>query len=216
MDHNDRAENLYAQRASLYERFFVHFLGWEKELENFFRRSNYLRPAMKILDAGCGTGIVTRTLDQLATEKGYAEIELRAFDLSPNMLDIFRQWIERHGAKNIEIQQANVLAVETLPPHWNEHDLIIVSTMLEYLPKARVKEALANLRCLLDDGGTLLVFVTKQNPITQLLARVWWKTCLFEQCEIGNLLVDAGFKDVEFKSLSAGWSNSIMAAEARR
>ncbi len=216
MDHDDRTENLYAQRASLYERFFVHFLGWDKELENFFRRSNYLRPAMKILDVGCGTGIVTRTLYQLATAKGYAKIEWHAFDFSPNMLNIFCQWIERHDAKNIETQQANVLAVETLPLHWNEYDLIIVSMMLEYLPKSRVKEALAKLLRLLDEGGILLVFITKQNSITQLLARVWWKTNLFEQREISNLLFDAGFKYAEFKSLSAGWSNSIMAAEARR
>jgi 2-polyprenyl-3-methyl-5-hydroxy-6-metoxy-1,4-benzoquinol methylase len=65
----DQTRQLYTARAGLYERFFVGFLGWERELGRFFRRSDYLRSHMKILDAGCGSGIITRTLYTIAEEE---------------------------------------------------------------------------------------------------------------------------------------------------
>ncbi len=214
MENNYQTEKLYAKRASFYERFFVNSLGWGREIITFLRSSNYLGQKTKVLDAGCGTGVVTRSLSELAREKGYTEIVFHAFDLSPNMLDIFRQWINSQGAKNIEVRQADVLEIETLPSDWKQYDLIVSSTMLEYLPKHRVKDALTNLRHLLREQGVLLVFITSQNPITRWLARAWWKTNLYEAREIQGLLHGAGFDLVEFKSLSSGWSNSIMVIEA--
>ena len=74
------------------------------------------------------------------------------------------------------------------------------------------------MRCLFElsirERGILLVFITKQNPITRWLAGAWWKTYLYEEPEIKSLLHGAGFDQVEFKSLSSGWSNSIMVIEA--
>ncbi len=214
MENNDQREKLYAKRASFYERFFVETLGWGRELDTFFRNSNYLQPSAKILDAGCGTGIVTRLLYQIAQEKGYTGTTFHAFDLSPNMLDIFRQWIDSQQAKNIQITQADVLAIEHLPSDWNRYNLIVSSTMLEYLPKTHVKGALINLRQLLCEKGILLIFITKRNPITRWLAGTWWKTNLYEDREIEKLLYGAGFDRVQSKSLSAGWSNSIMVLTA--
>src|SRR3990172_12677929 len=68
---NDDVEELYTERASFYDRFFINFLGWGRELEAFFRKSSYLAPTSKVLDAVCGTGVVTRSLYKLAAEKGY-------------------------------------------------------------------------------------------------------------------------------------------------
>lgn len=214
MAHYQQTEKLYAKRASFYERFFVNSLGWGTEIETFFRKSNYLGPRSKILDVGCGTGIATRAVSQLAREKGYSEIVFHAFDQSPEMLAIFHQWIDEQGIKNIEAKQADVLEIENLPSDWNKYDLIVSSTMLEYLPKQRVKDALMNIRHLLREGGVLVVFVTKQNPVTRWLAGTWWKTNLYHEPEIKRLLHSAGFDHLESKSLSAGWSNSIMVLEA--
>ena len=141
-------------------------------------------------------------------------IQFHAFDITQNMLEVFQKWILVQEAKNIEIRQADVLEIQNLPSHWREYELIVSSTMLEYLPKNKVKHALMNLKRLLGLRGKLLIFITKRNIITRWLARRWWKTNLYEEHEIRTLLSDVGFDKIEFKHFSSGWSNSIMVIEA--
>src|SRR3990172_1007353 len=172
-ENNDKVRELYTERASFYDRFFIDFLGWGRELEAFFRKSNYVIANSKILDAGCGTGIVTRILYKIALEKGYNEVRLHAFDLTQSMLDIFRQWITTQGAENIEVKQADVLELNLLPQNWSDFDLVVSSTMLEYLPKNKVTDALANLKQLLRNDGILLVIIIKRSFLTRWLAGRW-------------------------------------------
>lgn len=209
-------QKLYTERASLYDRLFVDFLGWGKELHRFFRVSDYLRPGDKILDAGCGTGVITRALYQLALEQGYQGMQFHAFDLTQNMLDVFQEWIAAQEAADIELRQADVLELEALPSHWDQYDMVVSSTMLEYLPADKVEQALKNLQQLLKSGGTLLLFVTRRNLITRLLAEKWWKTTVYEESEIRSRLGRLGFTGIMSRKLSPGWSASIMAIESEK
>jgi SAM-dependent methyltransferase len=211
-----KTEKLYTERASFYERFFVGFLGWGRELEAFFQGAEYLRANFKILDAGCGTGIITRVLYQRANEKGYEGIKFHAFDLTQNMLGIFQEWITGQAADNIELQRADVLELESLPPHWKGYDLIVSSTMLEYLPKDKSKDALYNLKQLLGSNGTFLVIITKRNFLTQWLAGKWWKTNLYDEREIRALFHAVDFNKIDFKKFSPRWLNFIMVIEAKK
>jgi ubiquinone/menaquinone biosynthesis C-methylase UbiE len=211
----EEIQNIY-KRAAFYEWLFVDFLGWSRELETFFRESNYIHSESKILDAGCGTGVITRVLYQLASERNYSGIKFHAFDLTQNMLEIFRQWVTDQKANNIELQQADVLAIEALPSNWDEYDLIVSSTMLEYLPRHKVAHALTNLKRLLGNKGVLLIFITKRNLITRWLAEKWWKTNTYEESEIQALFHIAGFQEIQFKKFSRGWSSSIMVIEATK
>jgi len=214
----EKVKQLYTERASFYDRFFINFLGWGRELEAFFRESDYLAPNMKVLDAGCGTGIVTKVLYKLALEKSYEQSSFHAFDLTENTLDIFREWIKAQGAANIELRQADVLELGLLPLHWNEFDLVVSSTMLEYLPKHKIGNALENLKKLLRDKGLLLVFITKRSFITKLLAGRWWKTNTYKKSEIESLFHKAGFESIEFKRFSqtSWWANYITVIEAKK
>jgi ubiquinone/menaquinone biosynthesis C-methylase UbiE len=209
-------QELYTKRASLYHRLFIDFLGWGKELQTFFQRSDHLHPNLKILDAGCGTGIITRVLYQLAADKQYKEIQFHAFDLTQSMLDVFQQWIAAQQADNIEVRQANVLELSGLPTDWSAFDLFVSSTMLEYLPPEKVKDALANLSLLLKPNGTILVIVTRRNLLTRWVAKKWWKTNVYEEGEIRRFFQELDFVHIESRKLSAVWSNSIMAVEAKK
>jgi ubiquinone/menaquinone biosynthesis C-methylase UbiE len=213
---NRSVQQLYTKRASRYDRLFVDFLGWGKELKRFFQKSNDLHPNSKVLDAGCGTGIITRVLYQLAEDKHYQDIQFHGFDLTQGMLDVFQQWIAANHADSIELRQADVLELMRLPAHWSDYDLIVSSTMLEHLPPEQVKGALANLGGLLKPNGTLLVFVTRRNLLTRWVARLWWKTNVYVEHEIRRCFQELGFENIESRKLSAGWSNSIMVVEAKK
>ena len=215
MSNNSDVQKLYAKRADFYERLFINFLGWRKELETFFSKSDYIHPNYKVLDAGCGTGVVTKTLFQLANRKFGGRVQFHAFDITEHMLEVFQPWIAKQGANNIEIQKADILAIDTLPASWKNYDLIVASTVLEYLPRDKVEYALENLKQLLERGGILLIFITKRNFITRWLAKKWWKTNLYDRQEIGAFLNNAGFAKFEFKKLSSGWASSILVIEAK-
>jgi ubiquinone/menaquinone biosynthesis C-methylase UbiE len=217
MTPSNQVKRLYTKRALFYQRLFVDFLGWGKELERFFQSTSYLQPGFKVLDAGCGTGIVTIVLYKIARRKGYEGLAFHAFDLTPAMLEIFREWVVREGATNIELRQADVLQLPqpgSLPSDWKAHDLVITSAMLEYLPRSQVKQALRNLKQLLREGGILLVFVTKRNFLTGLLGKRWWKTNVYIDNEIRGLLLDVGFGKVKPRRLSSWWSGYILVVEA--
>jgi len=212
---SNRTQTLYTTRAPLYERLFVNFLGWGRELDTFFRKFHYLQPNMKILDAGCGTGIVTRTLYHIAHDQGYAGVAFHAFDLTPAMLAILRTWVTEHGATNVELQQADVLALAALPAHWHAYDLIVVATMLECLPKTQVPAALHHLKQLLRPNGILLVFLTRRTFLTKWLGERWWKTQVYDAAEMQLLLRRVGFGETRRKDLSSWWRHSILVLEVR-
>ena len=215
MNTHDPVRKLYTDRGALYQRLFVDFLGWSRELETFFRKTHYLRPGLRILDAGCGTGVITQVLYRLAREKGYAGIQFHAFDLTERMLDIFRQWIAAQGATQIELAQADVLKTGRLPAHWTGYDLIVSSTMLEYLPTDQVTNALTNLKQLLNLDGLLLIFMTKRSRLTCWLAGTWWKTKTYTERDIQAFLQKADFDEIKFVDFSPRWSRFMMVLEAK-
>ena len=212
---DNSVQTLYTQKAKLYQFFFVDLLQWGKVIETFFQENAYLHPGMKILDAGCGTGSVTRVLYDLTRRQGYEEITFHGFDLSPAMLDLFRQWMNKEGVQDIQLQQANVLDLENqLPQGWAGYDLIVASAMLEYIPKEKLSQALGNLRNLLNQNGRLLVFVTKRTWIAQWIGAKWWKTNLFDREELERVLRQAGFTTSQKKTLPVSWDSFMLAIEA--
>jgi SAM-dependent methyltransferase len=213
----DLVRTLYTQRAKLYQFFFVDFLRWGKVLETFFQENAYLHPGMKILDAGCGTGPVTKVLYELAHRNRIEEITFHGFDLTPAMLDLFREWMKKEGVRDIQLQEADVLDLEyQLPESWIDYDLIVSSALLEYIPKEKLSQALGNIRGLLRNNGHLLVFVTRRTWVTRWTAAKWWRTSLFDQKELEEELRRAGFTTVQKKMLPASWDSFMMAVEAGR
>lgn len=211
----DEVQHLYAKRARLYENLWVNQLGWGKQLEAFFRQYDFLRSPLKVMDAGCGTGVVTRILYKVLHEKGWKSVQFDAFDLTQPMLDIFMQEIRHQGLEHIELAQADVLKPDSLPAGWSGYDLVVSSALLEHIPEPLIDRALKNLQGLLKPGGVLLLFLTRRTIITRLAGKLFWRTNLFEEEKIKAMLETLGFHRIEFRKLQSGWSSHIIVVEAR-
>lgn len=183
---------LYTRKAGFYHRLFIDFFLYGKGLAAYFRRRGGLRPGMRILDAGCGTGIQTRNLYGLARDQALGGIVFNAFDLTESMLDLFRAWIRRTDARGITLHRADVLRPDQLPADWRGYDLIVSSAMLEYLDREELGRALANLARLAAPGGEIVVFITRRNFLMRWLIEAWWKANMYEKEEILRIFDEAG------------------------
>ncbi|MGH9221776.1 MAG: class I SAM-dependent methyltransferase [Vicinamibacterales bacterium] len=96
--------------------------------------------------------------------------------------------------------QANVLQLDDLPTGWANYDLIVTASMLEYVPRERLAEALAALRGRLANQGRLILFITKRNLLTRPLVGWWWRSNLYNRQELSIAFRDAGFTRAEFRA----------------
>ncbi|HZW02971.1 MAG TPA: class I SAM-dependent methyltransferase [Anaerolineaceae bacterium] len=212
---SNRAQSLYGRRARLYQTFFVRLLKWESVLADFFRSHPYLQSGMSILDAGCGTGSVTKTLVRLAELQKLTAITFHAFDLTPAMLEIFQDWLTEVQVQGVRLQQADVLRLdEQLSADWTGYDLIVSSAMFEYIPKEGLGRALTQLSRRLASSGRLLTFLTRRTRLTRWTGARWWGTNLFSPEEFTQILRQSGFAAVRLPSLPPKWNSFMMAVEA--
>lgn len=68
-------------------------------------------PNLRILSAGCGTGIDTLALIRVLQNRGFGYQEIDAFDLAPSMLERFQQAIDAERIPNVHLAEANVLSL---------------------------------------------------------------------------------------------------------
>jgi ubiquinone/menaquinone biosynthesis C-methylase UbiE len=87
-----------------------------------------LRPDEQVLDAGCGTGVVTRDVARRVAPGGRAV----GLDPSPGLLAVARELAERDGlAGLVELRQGDVRA---LPFGDAEFDAVLAVTVLSHVP----------------------------------------------------------------------------------
>ena len=167
------ARDLYTDRIDSYHRF-VSAVRYAPALRAAFGSLEALRSDMKIMDAGCGGGLVTLALRRALADRGLRPGTLHGFDLTPAMLDRFRAAFEAQGTTGVELRQADVLQLDTLPESWRDYDLIVSSGMLEYLPRDALSAALRGLRLRLGDDGELVFFISRLNWMMRVLIELWW------------------------------------------
>jgi ubiquinone/menaquinone biosynthesis C-methylase UbiE len=189
---------LFSDRGHSYIRF-VRFVQYPEGIRAYFLRSLLLGSGLRVLDAGCGTGIVTLALRDALLRRGLAPGPMHAFDLTPAMLEGFRGTLARRAIKGIELAQADALELERLPVSWSSYDLVVSASMLEYLPKARLSVALRGLRSLLKEGGTFVLFITRKNWLTRPLIGRWWQSNLYTESELDQAFREAGFTSIAFR-----------------
>lgn len=190
------AVSLFTKRHATYDRF-IRFVLYPQGLRAFFLRSALLEDHLRVLDAGCGTGVVTLALHDALVRRRLGLGTFHAFDLTPAMLERFAHAVDRHDM-SVEARRTDVLDMMTLPASWSNYDLIVTASMLEYVPGTRLPEALAALRARLAPQGHAVVFITRRNWLTRPLIGRWWQSNLYSKRELLETFQRAGFSDVRF------------------
>ena len=158
----NRAGSLYDRIARLYDLTFK-FNGYGRSLERYFREHSIpLEDNAQILDAGCGTGLLT--LAMLRTLARPAHIT--AIDLSASSLHKARQAVANvlpNGPHQVRFLQANLLS---LPFADETFDFIATSGALEYVS---LGEGLGELARVLKPGGYLFHLPVRPAPASTFL-----------------------------------------------
>jgi ubiquinone/menaquinone biosynthesis C-methylase UbiE len=158
----DSPVSIYERFTRLYDLMF-RFNGYARSLENYLRETPLpLAAGARVLDAGCGTGLLTLAL--LRVLKRPAEIT--AVDLSGRSLQTARRAVRKLGADprhKISYVRANALS---LPFPEESFDLVVTSGVLEYLP---LREGLAELARVLAPGGYLFFLPVRPSLASRFL-----------------------------------------------
>lgn len=189
---------LFTARHGSYARF-IRLVRYPQGIRAFFLHSPLLRSGLRVLDAGCGTGIVTLAVRDALLRRGLVPGPLHAFDLTAAMLERFRHTLRVREIDGVETAQANVLELLALPETWLQYDLIVSAAMLEYVPQDRFAEALRGLRNRLREDGHLLLFMTRRNWLTRPLIGRWWQSNLYSADELQEAFRRAGFSRCQFQ-----------------
>src|SRR5262249_34449334 len=107
------------------------------------------KPGERVLDVGCGTGIVAR---EIASRMG-ATASVTAIDVSANMLAVARAASSREGL-TIEWSEGNA---EQLPFHDDAFDLVLCQFALMFVADKAV--ALSEMRRVVTENGRVLISV---------------------------------------------------------
>ncbi|HEX8774644.1 MAG TPA: class I SAM-dependent methyltransferase [Pyrinomonadaceae bacterium] len=144
----DEAGSFYDRIAGLYDMTFK-LNGYGRSLDQYLRAHPLpLSQGARVLDAGCGTGLLTLALIKAAQ----VPVRITALDLSASSIVKAQRAVAesaRHSHK-VSFTQANVLA---LPFADESFELVVTSGALEYVP---LREGFGELARVLVRGGHML------------------------------------------------------------
>lgn len=193
----EEVDKLYTTRLNTY-RAFISFFRSRNGIRALLERFEFLRPGLRVLDAGAGFGTATFALLDVLRQRRIEPQVIDAFDLTPAMLEYFQAELDARGVILVRLKQANVLALGQFPPSWSDYDLIVSASMLEYLARVDLPQALSALRGRLAQNGTFLAIVTRKNWITKVFIEWWWHAARYSRQELREAFAAAGFHNPVF------------------
>ena len=184
----------YTENVRLLD-FTIKTLKYLPALRKLWENNIYFFPHMRVLDVGCGTGALTKTLYEASVVKNI-EPKFYAFDITPTLLEKFRHWILKKEAI-VRTLRSDVRYADTLPYSWSAFDLICSSGVLEYLDRQELQAALRSLYCRLDSGGKLITLGSRKNLINYFLIQKLYQSNLYGKREFISILKQAGFRKIK-------------------
>jgi ubiquinone/menaquinone biosynthesis C-methylase UbiE len=156
-----RAGSYYDKIAAYYDLTFK-LNGYGRSLDQYF--ANYPLPVSrgaKILDAGCGTGLLTLAL----LRHLHFPVSITALDLSATSISAARKAVavSEGRTRDVSFAEGNLLS---LPFADNSLDLVVTSGALEYVP---LEEGMTELSRVIAPGGHLLHIPCRPSPATTFL-----------------------------------------------
>lgn len=184
-----------ADAPANYERYFVPVIG--RPIATDLVERARLAPGERVLDVGCGTGIVARLAAPEVGETG----SVTGVDVNPGMLDAAR----RSGPESIVWREAN--ATE-LPFDDRSFDVVLCQMSLQFFSDAR--SALAEMERVLVPAGRLLVNLPGPiAPVFEVMATAFGQHVapqaagfvkrvfsIHDWSELRSLISGAGFTNV--------------------
>jgi len=157
-----RAGSYYDKIAAFYDLTFK-LNGYGRSLDQYFANNPLpISRGAKILDAGCGTGLLTLALMRSV----HFPVNITALDLSATSISAARKAVaESPGrARDVTFAEGNLLS---LPFADNSLDLVVTSGALEYVP---LDEGMSELARVIMPGGHLLhIPCRRPSPATTFL-----------------------------------------------
>lgn len=200
------AQHLYTERVKLYH-ILIKVVLYFQGLRNFFLHYKELGSGLKVLDAGCGAGTATFALTEAMEKRNLKLGPFHAFDYTPAMLNLFRERIKERNRAHIVLHQADVLRLDhDLPASWKNYDLVISTSMLEYLPVEKVAQSLSSLKQRLAPGGKCLIYISCSNWLTSLVIERWWKARTYSSESVSEFAIKAAFSKVKFHRFKGVYS----------
>jgi len=143
-----------------------------------------LTPAMKIMDFGCGTGLLSQRLHPLVGS-------ITGVDSSAGMLEVFKAKIAKDGQKNIETLLIDLDKDEALT---GSYDLIVSSMTLHHVREPKV--LLSQLHAVLAPGGVLAIADLDPDGGRFHEDNTGVFHCGFERAALRALFAETGFVEV--------------------
>jgi len=179
--------------APVYDRY-CNAIGLDERFRAETLRHARLQPGDRVLDVGCGTGILTRLAGDAVGPQGAAV----GIDPGPVMIARARE-NARKAASQAEFRLA---AVERLPFPDASFDVALSSLMFHHLPPETKREGLHEVLRVLVPGGRL-VLVDVDRPANLLWWIVAWPFLLMPMTapnlrgQVAAFVAEAGFSQVE-------------------
>jgi len=157
-----RAGSYYDKIAAYYDLTFK-LNGYGRSLDQYFATHPLpISRGAKILDAGCGTGLLTLAL----LRSVHFPVNITALDLSATSIGAARKAVDESPGRtrDVTFAEGNLLS---LPFSDNSLDLVVTSGALEYVP---LDEGMSELARVIAPGGHLLhIPCRRPSPATTFL-----------------------------------------------